>query len=391
VITVVGYDGALAAGGAPALRQATLVVGGARHLAAVAVPPGARTVAMGDVPAAVEQLAAHEGPAVVLASGDPGFFGIVRALRDRGLRPVVLPSVSSVAYAFARAGLPWDDAVVVSAHGRSLRRAVNACRARPKVAVLTGPGAGPAELGAALGGTGRSLLVVEDVGGTETVTCCSPEQAAARTWREPNVVLALDLARACPPRGWHSGPVAPRGWALGEDAFAHRDGMVTKAEVRALLLPRLAPRLGDLVWDVGCGSGSVAVECARLGAAAVGLDRDPAACALTTRNAADHGVDVTVVQGAAPDALGGLPQPDAAFVGGGGPAVVAAVAARGPRRVVVALAALERVGPTCGALRDAGYAVDGVQLQASRLATLPGGAHRLAAANPVVLVWGERS
>lgn len=100
----------------------------------------------------MEALATHDGNAVVLASGDPGFFGIVRALRERGLVPEVQPAVSSVAQAFARAGLPWDDAVVVSAHGRDLRRAVNVCRAYPKVAVLTGPGHGPGEIGAALAG-----------------------------------------------------------------------------------------------------------------------------------------------------------------------------------------------------------------------------------------------
>src|SRR5262249_59018288 len=132
------------------------------------------------------------GSAVLLASGAPGFFGIVRALRAAGIEPEVVPAPSSVAIAFARLGLPWDDALVVSAHGRALRPAVNACRAHPKVAVLTGPGAGPAELGAALARVPRRLVVAECLGTKEErITETTPGGAAAGTWWEPNLVLVL--------------------------------------------------------------------------------------------------------------------------------------------------------------------------------------------------------
>src|SRR5207247_4609155 len=105
----------------------------------------------------------------------------------------------------------------------------------------------------------------------------------------------------------------PAGWALPDDAFEHRAGMLTKAEVRAVALARLGPGLGDLVWDVGAGSGSVAVECARFGAAVVAVERDPGACELVRRNASAHDVDVSVVCGEAPGVLDGLPDPDAVF------------------------------------------------------------------------------
>ena len=432
---------------------------------------------MGPLRPALDALAAHDGDAVVLASGDPGFFGIVRALRDRRLGCVVLPAVSTVARAFARAGLPWDDAIVVSAHGRELCAAVNVCRAHPKVAVLTGPGQGPAEIGAALAGWSRRLLVAEDLGAPgERLTECSPAEAAQREWSDPNVVLSLAAPPSAPPipapltstpsattpapdagtgefvinrlvdhdgarsseavhsRGAegtdlvimgslgtgqqqshdheggrrpsvpsgltsHTGaswcwPLWPgfgdEGWALGEEAFEHRDSMVTKPEVRALALARLGPRPGALVWDVGAGSGSVAVECSRFGAAVIAVERDPAQCARVTANARRHRAEVRVVGGAAPEALAGLPDPDAVFVGGGGLAVVNAVAARRPARIVVTLAAVQRAGPAMEALAGAGYTVDGTLLQASRLAALPDGAHRLAAANPVFLLWAAR-
>lgn len=392
MITVIGCDGSALGGPArDALAQATLVVGAPRHLAAAGVPARTPTVTLGNVDEAVCRLAGESGPAVVLASGDPGFFGIVRRLRTAGLEPRVLPAVSSVALAFARIGVPWDDAVVVSAHGRDPGPALAAARAAGKAAVLTSPECGPAQIAAAVAGWGRTLVVCERLGAAdELIVPVAPEQAADRQWRDPNVVLVLagEPATGGDPRWVGGGPATPAGWALPDDAFEHRAGMLTKYEVRALALSRVAPRLGTLVWDVGAGSGSVAVECARFGAAAVAVERDADEIARIGRNARAHDVTVQAVHGEAPAALEALPDPDAVFVGGGGPAVVEACAARRPDRVVVALAAVERVGPAAQALAHAGYATDGVLVHASRLAALPDGAHRLAATNPVALVWG---
>jgi precorrin-6Y C5,15-methyltransferase (decarboxylating) len=166
--------------------------------------------------------------------------------------------------------------------------------------------------------------------------------------------------------------------------------MITKAEVRALVLAQLAPRVGTCVWDVGAGSGSVAIECARFGAAAVAVERDAAACALIAANAKRHRVYVDIVNDAAPAGLDDLPQPDAVFVGGGGVDVIRAALAHGPQRAVITLAALDRVTDARAALADAGLTVDGVQLQASRLSSLPDDAVRLQATNPVFVLWGTR-
>ncbi|MBD0420924.1 precorrin-6y C5,15-methyltransferase (decarboxylating) subunit CbiE [Streptomyces sp. TRM S81-3] len=402
MITVVGTGT-----GAPppedVLAGAGLVVGGRRHLDAVRLPGTAERVVLGPLAPALDTVAeyvAKERPVVVLASGDPGFFGIVRALAERfgPQRLDVRPGVSSVAAAFARVGLPWDDAVVASAHGRDLRTAVNVCRAHPKVAVLTGPGAGPAELGAALAADSdsRVLVVASALGSAEErVERVTPAEAAARDWGTAvSVVLCLDEARALGPVRAVAGPLArPAGWALDEAEFAHRDSMITKFEVRALALARLGPRPGDLVWDVGAGSGSVGVECARLGAAVTAVEKTRDGVERIRANAAAHGVDVRVVHGAAPTVLSGLDDPDAVFVGGGGrelPAVVTACARRARRSVVVAMAALDRVPAARTALLDAGLECDGVLLQSSRLAPLPGDVTRLAATNPVFLLWGVR-
>lgn len=413
VITVIGTGTGTGTGGAAtAPAGATLVVGARRHLEAARLPAGVEQIVLGPLAPALDGIERHLGspeheeqPArhvVVLASGDPGFFGIVRALGAR-FGPEALdvrPSAPSIAVAFARLGLSWDDAVVVSAHGRDPRTAVNVCRAHPKTAVLTGPGAGPAELGAALARTGieRTLVIASALGtADETVERVSPEEAAVRDWTGTgvSVVLCLDEARVLSPvqRIVAGPPPAPAGWALPEEAFGHRDSMITKFEVRALALARLAPRTGDLVWDIGAGSGSVAVECARFGAAAVAVEQTSDGIERIRANAAAHGVDVQIVHGAAPTVISQLPDPDAVFIGGGGrdlPAIVGACARRARRTVVVTLAAVDRVSDVRAALSAAGLEPDGLLLQSSRLAPLPGGVTRLAANNPVFVLWATR-
>jgi precorrin-6Y C5,15-methyltransferase (decarboxylating) len=267
-IAVLGVHGGRVPPGTEALLvDATLVVGGARQLEALA-PASARTLRLGaGVDEVVERVAADAGPCVVLASGDPGFFGIVRALR-RSVGPerlAIHPAPSSVAVAFARAGVPWDDARLVSAHARDPRPALHAALRHPKVAILTGPEAPPAWFAQRLRGSGRTLVVAERLGEPdERLVTGTPEALAGAVFAEPNVLLALG------PEG--PAPAPADSWALPEEAFDHRAGMITKREIRAIALAHLGPRTGDLVWDVGCGSGSVAVECARLGAAAIAVD-----------------------------------------------------------------------------------------------------------------------
>ena len=396
MITVVGYDGGpLPAPAQTRLAGAALVMGGRRHLREVEVPPGVPTVALRDDPAAALRAVADEpGDVVVLASGDPGFFGVVRAVRRAvAPRPVeVLPARSSVALAFARAGVEWDDAVVVSAHGRDPREALAVARSQPKVAVLTDERCGPVQVAAALRGRSDRVLVVGERLGLagERVVELSPDEAASRSWEDPNVVLVLPRERAAAPspRVVVAGHRTPRGWALPVDAFDHRDSMITKPEVRAVVLARLGPRLGDVVWDVGAGSGSVAVECARFGADVHAVEREPADAARARANAGAAGVHVHVVVGCAPGALDALPDPDAVFVGGGGPQVVSACLARRPARLVVALATVEQVAPTLAALEaDPAYRAEALLLQVSAVAPL-GAGHRLVPANPVFLVAG---
>ncbi|MFI9204427.1 precorrin-6y C5,15-methyltransferase (decarboxylating) subunit CbiE [Streptomyces sp. NPDC053048] len=380
-VTVIGWDGSpLTDAARSALGAATLVAGAAHHLALPEVPPTAERIRLGSVDLAARRIAQHRGSAVVLADGDPGFFGVVRTLRapEHGLEVEVVPAVSSVATAFARAGMPWDDAQIVVAHSRDLRRAVNVCRAHPKVAVLTSPGAGPAELALLLGPVHRTFVICEELGTErEQVTVVTSDRAVDHAWRDPNVVIVIGGfgEPSVQGGGWIAGrdpgyPSAVRGWALPADAYGPGGpGEGESTELRAAQLARLGPRVGDLVWDIGSGSGAAAVEAARFGAAVIAVDRDPEACRRTAAAARRHAVQLQVVQGTAPLVLEDLPEPDVVRVGAGGAPVVAACADRRPERIVAHATTRDEAEAIGRALAEGGYTVECTLLQAVELDT----------------------
>lgn len=382
-VTVIGWDGSpLTAAARSALSAATLVAGAAHHLALPEVPPTAERVRLGSVGLAARRIAAHRGTAVVLADGDPGFFGVVRTLRapEFGLEVEVVPAVSAVAQAFARAGMPWDDAAIVVAHRRTLRRAVNVCRAHSKVAVLTSPGAGPAELGLLLEGVHRTFVICEELGTErEQVTVVTSDKAADHSWRDPNVVIVIGGpggtgGPVVHDTGWIAGRepgTEPRGWALPAASYGGEQelGEGESDRIRAAQLARLGPRVGDLVWDIGCGTGAFAAEAARFGAAVIAVDRDADSCARTTAVVRRYGVHAQIVHGTAPHVLEDLPEPDVVRVGGGGVAVVSAVADRRPERIVTHAATRDDAELLGRDLTEHGYAVECALLQSVELDT----------------------
>jgi len=213
----------------------------------------------------------------------------------------------------------------------------------------------------------------------EAVVLTDLHGLAAGTWDPLSVVVV-----------W-SGPLVPAraglAWGLPEDRFAHRAGMITKAEVRAIALGKLDLPAAGVLWDVGAGSGSVAVECARLrpGLHVIAIEQNHRDTERIRVNAAAHRVTIDVVEGEAPGAFDALPDPDRAFVGGGGLDVLDATLHRlRPAGTVVATyAALDRAAGAWGRLGSL------VQIAVSRGEPIGrGGALRLAAENPVFVCWG---
>jgi precorrin-6B C5,15-methyltransferase / cobalt-precorrin-6B C5,C15-methyltransferase len=387
-IAVVGVCGGEPVGkeARAAIDAAFLVVGASRHLTALA-PLGARTLPIdGSLPEMLDALERERRSVCVLASGDPGFFGIVRVLAERfGPESLdVHPAPSSVSLAFARLGLPWEDAIVVSAHGRPLVDAARRAVRHPKVAVLVAPDSPPESLGQellVLGATHERAAVCARLGDPdERVEIVTLEQLAAGSFDPMSVVVLLDGS------GVATRPSLE--WGRSDRQFAARDGLVTKGEVRAVALGKLAlPEVG-IVWDVGAGSGSVAIEIAALAPKlrVLAVERGHDDAARVSGNAGRHGVSVEVVCGNAPEVLERLPDPDRVFVGGGGIAVLDAVLERLRHggRVVATFAALDRAAEACRRLGNL------AEVSVARGEPLAGGV-RLRAENPVFIAWGPES
>jgi precorrin-6Y C5,15-methyltransferase (decarboxylating) len=323
-VDIVGMVGGEAFGKAAhdAVAAADVLVGSLRHLDLTESSPKAERLELtSPLPLLFDAIDEHrrQGRRVcVLASGDPGFFGITRSLADHvGPAAVrVHPAPSSVALAFATQGWSWDDAIVASAHGRALEPAIAAVASAPKAAVLTDPTNPPEAVGAALlqHGPERDVVVVSRIGERdESVHHTDLTGLAAGHFDPMSVVLLRDPV--------HAVSAEPTiGWGRSEHAFAHRDGMITKAEVRAVALGKLALHPTGVLWDVGAGSGSVGIEAALLAPRlrVFSIERDEQDAARITANAAAHDTRITVVTGNAPDALADLPNPDRVFIGGGG-------------------------------------------------------------------------
>jgi precorrin-6B C5,15-methyltransferase / cobalt-precorrin-6B C5,C15-methyltransferase len=320
IVTVVGL-GADGWRGLPplsqdAIGQAAVIIGGPRQLALLPeAVPGKRVPLPSPLLPGLPGLIASTagGPLVVLASGDPMFYGIgatlVRLLGAPRLR--VLPHPSSVSLAAARLGWPLDDVDVVSLVGRPLTLLHPLLQPGRRVVALTAYETAAADIRALLDvrGFGASpVTVLADLGG--------PDEHVRETAGEPHSRLAI-IAIEC--RLDPAAALLPRTPGLPDDAFGH-DGQLTKRELRALALAALAPVPGQLLWDVGAGSGSIGIEWMRVHPASRTIAIEPRADRRSriARNAAALGVPgLSVVAGAAPEALTGLPVPDAVFIGGG--------------------------------------------------------------------------
>ncbi len=307
----VNEDGVLTAEGADALKAARLVVGGARHLALAAQFIHGETLAWpSPIEAAVPRIVAQDGPVAVLASGDPLWFGVASLLlRHVPLERLrIMPAPSSFQLAAARLGWALQDTECLSCCGRPVEAIVPHLQPGARLLVLSAGAATPAAVDRLLQsrGVAHTLRVLDALGGhSERIHPLDGHETALN-------IVALEV----------HGPVAamlPLTPGREEERFEH-DGQITKREVRAVTLAALAPRRGELLWDVGCGSGSVGIEwmLAHPANRAIGLDRCPERAARARRNALALGVPaLCVIEGHAPDALAGLPPPHAVFLGGG--------------------------------------------------------------------------
>ncbi len=326
LVIVVGIgDNGVASLSQEALRlvtEAPLLVGGERHLSFFPDHPAEKLAIHDNLKQITARLQSEMRPAVVLASGDPLFYGIAGYLankigRDRLL---VVPNISSMQLAFARIKETWQDAVLASCHARPIADVVELVRDAKKVGIFTDDENTPARIARELlkaGISGFMAFVCENLEGeSEQVTACGLEELVERTFDALNVLILI--------RQDESPAIESGDWTFGipEAAFYQRQplkGLITKTEVRVLSLAKLRVRPGHIVWDIGAGSGSVAIEAALLGAQVWAVEKNKDDCDIIRRNIEKFKTaSVQVVHALAPAALADLPTPDAVFVGGSG-------------------------------------------------------------------------
>ncbi len=382
-IHVVGVDGSGPAGLAPGVLElvhgARLLCGGRRQLALFPEIGGERFSITADLEALYRRLEAEPGVAVVLASGDPGFFGVGPLLADRlgRDRVVIHPAPSSVALAFARLGVAWQDATVLSAHGRPVEAILTAALQAEKVAVLTDPEHTPAVIGEALLAAGMPdcpAFVCERLGEPgERVHAVRLSELPLRCFEPLNVLVLLAGSQA-----------AQRdAFGRGEDAYDSLRGQITKAEVRAVTLAKLEPWRAAVCWDVGAGAGSVSIEAAGLmrGGAIYAVERDLEQLQVLRANLRRHHSGLVHVIGASvPEALAPLPDPDAVFIGGAGSALdatlrVAASRLRPGGRLVANFTLFESLTCWQDFAAALGWPSEVCQISVARGKSLAGGTH----------------
>ncbi len=382
------------------IRGAQVLVGGKRLLAYFPDHPAEKLILGKDPENTIGKLPAlaRDRRVVIVASGDPNFYGIgPLVVRILGPENVALhPNLTAVQAAAALLKVAWHEARVVSLHGRGWE-ALEAALAEPgPLFIYTDPVHTPGAIAQHLLDRGRTqgrLCVLEDLGdAAERLTWLSLEEAAGRTFSPLNMVMLeqgavhKDLSSATP--GLHLG--------MPEEAYAAERGLITKAEVRAVVLARLSLYPGQVLWDVGAGSGSVGLEASLiLGKGRIlAVEKNPERAAQIAANRDKFGVaNLEVICAQAPQCLADLPPPDRVFIGGGGKDLAdilreALGRLRPPGLVVITATLLETLEAARRVLLQEHGLVDIVQLQVSRAQPLSEGSY-FKALNPVWIVTGQ--
>lgn len=378
---------------------AEVLVGGERHLACFPESSAEKFPIQNNLKAVTEKIASETRRVVVLASGDPLFYGIAGYLLNKigaaGLQ--VIPNTSSMQLAFARVLTSWHDALLVSCHAKPLAPAIDGIREAKKVGIFTDETNTPAFIATQLIKAGISdfrAFVCENLGGKEEQVIEADLVDLQNLRFAPlNVLILIKQAQpvALPVREWSFG--------IPDQAFHQRQplkGLITKSEVRVISLSKMQIHSGDIVWDIGAGSGSVSIEAALLGAKVWAIEKNQGDCDLIHKNIVQFGIlekkgKIHVIHGRAPEALVDLPAPDAVFIGGSGGKIAQIVQLCQARlkkggRLVINLATLENVAALHETLGQ-GSELTLVQINRSRpILNLT----RFEALNPVFVISWEK-
>lgn len=376
------------------IREADHLIGSQRLLAKLPFDLPYVTVLKKDITGVLQTLI--ERPpnqrVVILASGDPGFFGIaanvLAYLPPDQVR--IIPNVSCLQEAFARISETWSDAVFTSAHARPITEVIGLARRYRKVGILTDPVQTPAWIAERLLAAGVPdcrAVVIENLGEPNEHVHDTALSSLIRMSFEPlNVLLLLQEA------DWQPAPLIA---LRADDSYNHRNGLITKADIRLLSIGHLGLRETDVVWDIGAGSGAVSIEIAEIcwRGKVFAVEKDEECLHYLRMNISRFAAaNVEVIEGSAPQALQGLPPPNAVFIGGSSgnmEAILSSIeqAAQQNCRVVANFAVLENLLYAYHWMENHAWQPSLLSVQISYGSPIAGGI-RLAPINPVFILYG---
>lgn len=373
------------------IYESNVLIGGKRHLDFFQDFEGEKVAIEGGLSSLVERLKNEEGNAVVLASGDPLFYGIGSYLSTR-LDVEIYPYLSSIQLAFSRLKERWQDAYFTSVHGRSVKGLAQRIDGYKTVAILTDEQNSPSALANYLlsfGMTEYKMFVAENLGGeAERCQLLSLEEAANQLFSPLNVVILKQVEKS---------PVWPLG--IEDDEFIQRKpdkGLITKKEVRTLSISALQLKRDSVVWDIGTCTGSVAIEAAKIAREGqiFAVEKNEADLENCRENLAKFRVDAHTVHGKAPEGLGEFADPDAVFIGGtaGGMETILDVCCsrlNSGGRIVLNAVTIENLAEAMKAFKERGFETAVTLAQISRSKPI---LHltRFDALNPIYIITAKR-
>ena len=390
----VGADGSLPPGGLRLVGEADILFGGERLLNLFPEVKGEKITIKRNLPEVEERIRENLGrkKLVVLASGDPNFFGIAGYLvKKLGKEHIeIIPNISSVQLAFARIKESWEDAAFVSVHGREPEEILEALSRSRKIAVLTDERWNPGAVAKFLlerGVIGVRVYLCENLGteGEKVAEMSLPELSLMEKFAPLSLLILLREREPA------------RVFGIPEEELAHRRGLITKQEIRAIALSKLRLSERSILWDIGAGSGSLSIEASFLARKGriFAVERNPEQIRLLKENVRRFEAwNVEVIRAEAPEGLDELPDPDAVFIGGSGGRmgeILDVVCRRLKRggRIVANAATLESMNTAAEGLKRKGFEVEIALVNVARskgVANLT----RLQSLNPVFVITGSR-
>ena len=330
---------------------------------------------------------------VVLAGGDPLFFGIGRRLlKEFGKEHVrFIPAVSSMQLAFAKIKEPWDDVFFISVHGRDVGEIVAQVDKHERVCIFTDNRNTPDRIAKILleAGLDYNVFICENLGMEgEGISEGGLRAISKEAYSDLNLMILIK-----PMQADHPDPV----FGLSESEISHTRGLITKDEVRAVTLHKLRIPHEGILWDIGSGSGSVAIEAARInpGLKVYAVEKEEGHISKVRENKKRYSAhNIEIVHGEAPEALSDLPKPDRVFIGGSGGRLEGILRKvcrnlKEDGRVVINAATIDTLTIGMKLLDAVGFTLDVVEISVARTKRLKGREH-LSALNPVFIIVGER-